>query len=126
MQDRTTGRMDHAAEASTNPQRGAAVIRDIHPRTPCTSLTRSLRAGSSKKRFPVDLVAALCGMSVSFVKRALGGDSDLSLDQVYALLDLDAYAETFIPRSKIANYLLTMEDVRPEEPLHLPSRHMLV
>lgn len=55
--------------------------------------------------------AAVVGMSYNFAVRAAGHASgsrprSIALGQVFDLLDLDEYEETFVPRSLVADYLL--------------------
>ena len=82
------------------------MIKDIHPRTPVASLDRNGFASESNRTFPLDTVAAVVGMSRSFVERALGRSPEVPLAGVFKLLDLDAFAETFVPRSKIPAFLI--------------------
>lgn len=78
---------------------------DIKPVSPTTRLAQSNRQvrGSS---FHIDHVAAVVGLSTTFVQRFLGvKSSTVSEDQVLELLDSDCFSETFVPRSKILDYL---------------------
>lgn len=79
---------------------------DIRPRTPVASLDRAAWSGSSE-RFPVDAVAPVVGMSKTFIARVLGRIRALSVDDVVCLLDQDAFRETFVPRSRVLDYLST-------------------
>jgi DNA modification methylase len=98
------------------------MIKDIHPQTPITSLAREYTADDLKKSFPLNLVSALVGMSSTFVKKALDNKSDaISLKQVLYLLDLDAFAETFVPRSRIPQYLLNWQPLQSEPQIALPE-----
>lgn len=98
------------------------MITDIHPQTPITALTRDFTDEALKRIFPLDLVSAVVGMSATFVKKALGSKGDLiSLEQVLQLLDLDAFAETFIPRSRIPQYLLNWQPPTTEPQIALPN-----
>lgn len=78
--------------------------RDIKPTTPVASLDRAafLAAGGL---FTIEEVAPVVGMSPAFIKKVVGKKSKLTADDVVALLDQDAYQETFIPRSKVPAYL---------------------
>lgn len=106
------------------------MIKDIHPRTPVASVRRDFTTAELKRTFPLELVAALVGMSPSFVKTVLGNREDsLTLNDVIALLDQDAFAETFVPRSRIPNWLLhrgSGSAVRKQEPVPLPDDHSLI
>jgi DNA modification methylase len=100
------------------------MIRDVHPRTPLTALTREFSPEALKRQFPLNLVAALVGMSPNFVKRALvSKNGTVSLLEVLHLLDMDAFAETFVPRSQIPRYLLSFADKSLEPSLVLPDSH---
>lgn len=83
-------------------------IRDIYPRTPVTALRRDYVAHELDTAFAIERVAALTGMSVTYIRRALNQQraTIISLRDVFFLLDLDAFAETFVPRSRIPEYLL--------------------
>src|SRR5690606_6112586 len=55
--------------------------------------------------FPIELVAPVVGMAHSFIRRVLGRKSILSEADVRQLLDQDAFSETFVPRSRVLEYL---------------------
>jgi DNA modification methylase len=98
------------------------MIHDIHPKSPTTALTRNFTEEMLKRSFPLSLVSALVGMNAGFVKKALGSKRDaVSLESVLHLLDMDAYAETFIPRSRIPQYLLNWQAPNAEPQLTLPK-----
>lgn len=78
--------------------------RDIKPETPTASLDRA-EATNTTSRYPIGLVAPVVGMSESFIKKVVGRKHKLSPADVVALLDQDAFNETFIPRSKVLSYL---------------------
>lgn len=102
------------------------MIKDIHPTTPITALRRDFSEKERQKTFSIDLVAALVGMNVSFVRKAVGArNGSVSMDDVLFLLDLDCFAETFIPRSQIPDYLLSKTDKEPEY-LGLSEKHQLI
>lgn len=79
---------------------------DIKPRTSVSAFDRT-RASPDASLVPIELVAPLVGLSPTFVRRVVGNRSDLQVSDVLALLDQDAYAETFVPRSKLIDYLFT-------------------
>jgi DNA modification methylase len=61
--------------------------------------------------FDAGLVAAAVGMSRAYIARALdyppgSRPARISLAQVLDLLDVDGYQETFVPRSRVPEYLL--------------------
>lgn len=77
---------------------------DIKPRTPVASLDRE--AWSEKtETFDLDGVAPVVGMSRSFIRKVLGKRTSLDVADVLMLLDQDAYAETFVPRSQVLEFL---------------------
>lgn len=84
---------------------------DVKPVTPVARLDRTRYAGSPAQ-VPIEDVAAVVGMSKTFVRRALGASvTAVTADQVLELLDQDAYAETFVRRSQVLDYLFSP---RPE------------
>lgn len=85
---------------------------DVKPVTPVARLDRTRHVGSSAQ-VPIEDVAAVVGMSRTFVRRALGAPvTALTADQVLELLDQDAYAETFVRRSQVLDHLFSP---RPED-----------
>ena len=62
------------------------------------------------KLFPIAEVAPVTGFSLNFIRRAIGNKAALDVDDVLALLDQDAFAETFIPRSRVVAYLVCLVD----------------
>ncbi|MFJ3536718.1 DNA-methyltransferase [Streptomyces sp. NPDC090109] len=80
---------------------------DIKPKTPVAALDRSAWAQRTE-RFSVKEVAPVVGMSPVFIRRALGHGGDLSVDDVLLLLDQDAFSETFVPRSMVLPYLVSV------------------
>lgn len=96
-------------------------ISDIHPYTEIAQLNRDFLPDQIARRFPLDLVAALVGMQPSFVCKILGArQKELGLGEVLTLLDQDAFAETFVPRSRIPGYLLSL----PPEPTTIPRMNV--
>ncbi|MET9020701.1 site-specific DNA-methyltransferase [Actinopolymorpha sp. NPDC004070] len=82
---------------------------NIYPRTAVARLDRDAYAGRLES-FPVTRVAPVVGMAESFIKRVLGNKKLLAVDDVLELLDQDAFAETFVPRSRVLEYLLSTTD----------------
>jgi hypothetical protein len=81
--------------------------KDIYPRTPLSHLSRDRYAKELEAKFPIELVAPVVGFNESFIRRALGKrEATPTLSDVLQLLELDAFTETFVPRSKIPDYLL--------------------
>ena len=94
------------------PVAPTATLPDIHPQTPVAALARDLDPANLARAFPVDLVAALVGMAPTYIRVALGARAaTITLAEVFSLLDLDAFAETFVPRSRIPAYLLARRPV---------------
>lgn len=72
--------------------------------------------------YDVSLVAALTGMSARFVRQILDKRSgSISLNEVLLLLDQDAFAETFVQRSRIPEYLLGINQRHQDDLLDLSS-----
>lgn len=76
-------------------------------------------------KFPQAEVAPLVGMNVSFIKRAVGHSQDLNVEDVLLLLDLDAFAETFVPRSLVLDYLMR-DRVPGARDYELPNRYEFI
>lgn len=99
----------------------------IQPRTPVAGLDRSEFANSCR-RFSIETVAPVVGMSPAFIRRVVGSKKTLSVADVLVLLDQDAYGETFVPRSKILGYLHSRptEETRGGEGFRPPSTFELI
>lgn len=97
----------------------------IQPRTPAATLDRTkyLRSDAT---FEVDKVAPLVGMQPTFIRRVVGNRYALSVNDVLLLLDQDAFAETFVPRSRILDYLMRDEAGEVARDYELPDRYDLV
>lgn len=101
-----------------------AISQTIQPRSPVATLDRDRYVGSDRT-FPVVTVAPLVGMGATFIRRVVGHSGDLSVSDVLVLLDQDAFGETFIPRSRVLDYL--MRDQRAIDPdYELPERYDLL
>ena len=96
------------------------MIRDIKPKSPVASLRRDFSQDELEHRVDAELGAAVVGMSRSYIARALGRPGGrpktLTLAQILFLLDLDGYQETFLPRSKVPEYLLSPGDPETASP----------
>lgn len=79
---------------------------NIYPRTAIAKLDRGKYTGMSNT-FAVEDVAPVVGMAESFIRRIHGRKKRLNVDDVIELLDQDAFAETFVPRSRVLEYLLS-------------------
>jgi len=88
------------------------------------------RYSRSTRRFTIAQVAPLVGMAPSYIKRAIGGKPLLTADDVVELLDQDCYCETFVPRSRVLDYLMSVTDsetaVPVESPVQIPESWALV
>lgn len=110
------------------------MIEDIHPRSPIERLRRDYSAEQLERPIDTATAVAVVGMTYNFAVRATGYPSgarpqSLTLTQVIDLLDLDGYQETFVPRSKVPDYLLEHAKAKEElselpksarEPLPVP------
>lgn len=83
----------------------AQSLPDIKPKTPSASLERGSFAQLGPI-FPIGSVAPLVGMSQTFIQKVCGRKRELSGSDVLALLDQDAFSETFVPRSRVLDRLL--------------------
>ena len=77
---------------------------DIKPRTPVRALDRAAYAGC-RSSFEAHLVLPTVGFSATFSQRVTGKRDEFSADDVIKLLDQDAFSETFVPRSRVIDYL---------------------
>jgi len=104
-------------------QRFGLANRDIKPKSPVASLRRDYSEEERERRFEIDLAAAVVGMSRAFITRAFGVPGgrprSLTLAQILFLLDLDGYQETFLPRSRVPEYLLSLREEEPRAALKL-------
>lgn len=103
-------------------------ITDIHPNTPIATLPREFTEEQLATPCDIELVSALTGFQRPFIQKVLSrriGDT-VALADVLILLDQDAFEETFVPRSRIPTYLLTIDDTTPGEPLKISERHQFL
>lgn len=89
---------------ATKSNVSAPSITDIKPQTPVAALDRS--RFETSESFEPEVVAQLVGMSITFLRKVVGHRGLLTPNDVLVLLDQDAYHETFVPRSRILDYLL--------------------
>ena len=82
-----------------------AILPDIKPQTAVAVLRREKYAGR-KVVFPVERVATAVGMAPTFIRKVCGRKEGLTVEDVFLLLDQDAYRETVVPRSMVIDYLL--------------------
>ncbi|MDF1629100.1 MAG: site-specific DNA-methyltransferase [Alcanivoracaceae bacterium] len=83
---------------------------DIKPQTPIAKLDRE-KYLSLEYEFPVEAVSRVVGMSSSFIRKVCGKKGRLSVVDVLLLLDQDAFSETFVPRSRVIDYLLSKKNL---------------
>lgn len=86
------------------PKRSQVKLPDIKPQTPVAALDRE-RWSEAAGSYAVEAVAPLVGMSPTFIRKVLGRSGQLSPREIVTLLDQDAFAETFVPRSNVLDYL---------------------
>ncbi|ROP31047.1 DNA methylase [Couchioplanes caeruleus] len=91
------------------PQPTTPELPNIYPRTAIAKLDRKSYQGRPET-LPVEDVAPVVGMAESFIRRIFGNKRKLTVDEVLELLDQDAFSETFVPRSRVLDYLLSELD----------------
>ena len=77
---------------------------DSYEIKPYTAIA-SIPSDRTEKRYPLNIVLPVVGMNEYFVKKVIGKQSLLSEEMVVELLEQDAFSETFVPRSKVLQYL---------------------
>lgn len=82
---------------------------DVKPYTPVSVLKR--KKGEKSMRFLIADVSPIVGMGVRFIHKVLGGNNEISIDDVYKLLEQDAFQETFVPRSRVIDFLISRSKV---------------
>ena len=80
---------------------------DIKPYTP---ITQPVWPESCDTTFNIDNVSPVVGMDSTFIRKVIGKTERITVEQLRTLLEQDAYHETFVPRSKILDYLLRKEE----------------
>jgi len=85
-------------------------LSDVHPMTPVARFDASHYEGIDAN-LDAKAVAPLVGMSPLFITRVLGKKGTLGIDDVVCLLEQDAFRETFVPRSRVIDYLLRRPEV---------------
>jgi hypothetical protein len=101
---------------------------DIKPETEITTHRREFSPSERERTFDIEMVSALAGMDPSFVRKVLGYCAKaVTLNEVLVLLDQDAFHETFVPRSRIPDYLLSQStDAAQSNVLTLEHEHTLI
>lgn len=97
---------------------------DIKPQTPVAALDRRAWA-TREETFSVADVAPLVGMAPTFISKVLGRRRHLRVDDVLTLLDQDAFSETFLPRSKVLDYLIAKRET-PAVDHQTTAAHLLI
>jgi len=92
---------------------------DIKPRTPVRELDRTKYAGG-RTTFESHLVLPIVGFSAPFAFRVTGKRGEFLADDVIKLLDQDAFRETFVPRSRVLDYLVQRSEAS-EDASELPN-----
>lgn len=94
------------------------MIRDIMPKSSTARLRRDFGEDELQAKFDAELVSAVLGMSRAFMVRALDRPGTrpkvITLAEVIELLEVDGFQETFIPRSRIPEYLLKHSTIAPK------------
>lgn len=112
----------------TKNHTGSAIPKlcDIKPQTPIATLDKKKYA-SQNAEFSIEHVARVVGMSVTFIKKVVGNKKKLGCEDLITLLDQDSYGETYIPRSKVIDFLISEATTeQSDQPISLPSTWGLV
>lgn len=102
----------------------SVVLPDLKPHTPVRALDRAALAGTDAV-FSIERTAAVTGLSPAFIKKVLGSVGSISPAQLLVLLDQDAFGETFVPRSRVYDFLREAEARRAEGSLPDKSPHLV-
>ena len=104
--------------SSQTPQRRKRVagppspdLPNIYPRTAIAKLDRTTFAERTET-FPIEAVAPVVGMAPSFIRKVVGNKKRVDAADILELLDQDAFAETFVPRSRVLDYLFSNADAK--------------
>jgi len=95
------------------------ILPDIKPQSEVATLRREKYKGL-KDIFKVERVAIVVGMAPAFIRKVCGRKKGLTVQDVFLLLDQDAYRETFVPRSMVVDHLL---NAHLEQPRVTALRH---
>ncbi|MEP1537971.1 MAG: site-specific DNA-methyltransferase [Paracoccaceae bacterium] len=98
---------------------------DIKPETKTIKFDRSSFL-SAEIDLDVTEVAPIVGMSPGFIRKVVGHRRRINGSELLALLDQDAFAETFIPRSLILGYLLRKKEQNTALPVSVPDHGALL
>lgn len=78
---------------------------DIKPETKVSSFDYE-DYKSNESQFTHEDVCKVVGMSKTFINKVCGRKKSLSVQDVWKLINQDSYKETFVPRSKVLDYLI--------------------
>lgn len=92
---------------------------DIKPQSSTSALDRNAY-GNISQTFDIEAVSQVVGLSTSFIRRVVGRKLLLNVEEVLHLLDLDAFRETIVPRSKVIDYLAG-QSIQNKATTELPS-----
>ena len=84
---------------------------DIKPQTPVASLNRTIYQDRHAV-FSLEKVSPLVGLAPTFIRKVVGNKKLLTINDVLSLLDQDSFGETFVPRSKIIDHLLSLDEAQ--------------
>jgi DNA modification methylase len=82
---------------------------DIKPHTKVASFQRNSYL-DSEAEFPLKDVSIAVGMSSTFIRKVCGKKKLLNVYDIFLLLDQDSYRETMVPRSRVLDYLLELQN----------------
>lgn len=78
------------------------------------SAVASFRDAADNNVYGIKDVAPVVGMSESFIHRVVGNTDALTEQMIIELINQDAFSETFVPRSKILEYLRSKNSDKSE------------
>lgn len=82
---------------------------DIKPYTEVSSFSDT----PNDQCYDIATVAPIVGMSESFIRRVIGNKKMLSEAMIIELINQDSFSETFVPRSKVLQYLRRQKKREP-------------
>src|SRR5216683_2745496 len=101
----TSKNMGNPASLLRNDENAHVKLPDIKPHTNVAFLRREKYAGL-ETLFPLARVSVAVGMAPAFIHKVCGRKKNLSVQDLFLLLDQDAFKETTVPRSMVIEYLL--------------------
>lgn len=93
---------------------------DIKPVTPVARLDRAT-ASTITERFPASVTLPVLGVSAAFANRVVGKRDNFTANDIVEILDQDAWSETFVPRSKVLDYLTRRVRAGATEVVTIPN-----